>query len=178
MPPDCVDPSAAARRLRPLRISCCSLLHPLHLQLPVCVRFQLAKLLLHASRLRPLQLLLPIASASAAVRPLRLLLSASACSPSWIPAHCSSRSSRFSKKVWYLRAKCSLKCVLEGDSCLYSSVLLWIQSSCPSKLYVGYPHSTRVVLMSCGSHELVRYVSDFILWFKIVSSLCEAASMC
>ena len=35
--------SAAARRLHPLRIRCCSLaqLHPLQLLLPVCVRFQL-----------------------------------------------------------------------------------------------------------------------------------------
>ena len=74
------------------------------------------------------------------------------------------------------RAKCSLKCVLEGDSCLYSSVLLRFQAAVLRNYTL--PHSTRVVLVSCGCHELVRYVSDFILWFKIVSSLCEAASMC
>ena len=75
-----------ARRLRQLRISCCSLarLHPLQLLFPVCVHFQL--LLPDCARfscccmlaaLRPLQLLLPIASASAAaprLHPLRLLL--------------------------------------------------------------------------------------------------------
>jgi len=33
-----------------------------------------------------------------------------------------------------------------------------------------------VVLESCGGFGLVRYVSDFMLWFKIASSLCEAAS--
>ena len=70
--------SAAARRLRPLRISCCSLarLHPLQLLLPVCVRFQLLLpdcarfsccCIAHARRLRPLQL-------RSQSRPLRLLL--------------------------------------------------------------------------------------------------------
>ena len=31
-----------------------------------------------------------------------------------------------------------------------------------------------MVLESCGGFGLVRYVSDFMLWFKIASSLCEA----
>ena len=47
-----------------------------------------------------------------------------------------------------------------------------------SHLNFTFPHSTRVVLMSCCCFGLVRYVSDFMLWFKIVSSLCEAASLC
>ena len=41
--PPIASASAAARRLRLLRISCCSMarLHPLQLLLPVCIRFQL-----------------------------------------------------------------------------------------------------------------------------------------
>ena len=91
--PPIASASAAARRLRPLRISCCSLarLHPLHLLLPVCVRFQLLLpdcarfsccCMLAAcicfsccSRSRPLRLLLPdiaIASASTASPRIRL----------------------------------------------------------------------------------------------------------
>ena len=103
---------AAAPRWRPLRISCCSLarLHPLQLLLPIlrplpaaAPRLRLLQLLLHARRLRPFQLLLPIASASAAaprLRPLRLLLpdllAAQAGFQPNVLEH-SSRSSRFSK---------------------------------------------------------------------------------
>ena len=75
--PPIASPSAAAYRLRPLRISRCSRarLHPLQLLLPVCIRFQLLLpdcarfsccCMLAAcvrfsccSRLRPLWLLLP-----------------------------------------------------------------------------------------------------------------------
>ena len=106
--------SAAARRLRPLRISCSSWarLHPLQLLLPVCVRFQLLLpdcarfsccCLLAAcvrfsccSRSRPLQLLLPdcvrfnccspIASASTAARP---IASASTAAPRLHASACS-----------------------------------------------------------------------------------------
>ena len=113
--PPIASASAAARRLRPLRISCCSRaqllsastaaprLRPLPAAAP---RLRPLQLLLHARRLRLLQLLLPITSASAAaprLHPLRLLLpdcmhslAAPAGFQPDVLKH-SSRSSRFSK---------------------------------------------------------------------------------
>ena len=85
--PPIASASAAARRLRLLRISCCSLarLHPLQLLLSVCVRFQLllpdcarfSCCCMLAAASDSAALLLPIVSASAAaprLRPLQLLL--------------------------------------------------------------------------------------------------------
>ena len=73
------------------------------------------------------------------------------------------------------RAKCSQNVTLKV-------ILACTRASCSgskqlSRVNYTFPHSTRVVLMSCGCFGFVRYVSDFIyaVVFKIVSSysLCR-----
>ena len=117
--------STAAPRLRPLQLLLPDCINPLQLLLPVCVRFsccsQIASIRFNccspfasataaAPRLRPLQLLLPIASASTAVLRLHLLVVPASCSGRFQPMpgtnvlEHSSRSLRFSELKYEGRA--------------------------------------------------------------------------